>query len=320
MTETLIISNKVNHLIDPQLSIWGWEVPVYLFLGGLAAGALVVSSLVILFGKEEQYKNATGRLIFWGLLFLSVGMGALFLDLEYKVHVWRFYTAFELKSPMSWGSWILMIFYPVSFLLMIATSKTSFSQLRARLGVFDGEGVFAKATQWCELKKNTLAKVGVVTGASLGGYTGVLLSANSARPFWNSSILGVLFLVSGLSTLIAFHLLFVRNHEEHRVFARIDMGLIVFELALLGFWVLGFLNGSEISQRAGHAIMGGNYTELFWIFVVGLGLLTPLVMEWLEERGRKIPVVLTSLLILCGGLALRILMVYAGQETGWITY
>ena len=27
-----------SRLIDPQLHIWGWEIPVYLFLGGMAAG------------------------------------------------------------------------------------------------------------------------------------------------------------------------------------------------------------------------------------------------------------------------------------------
>jgi hypothetical protein len=46
------------------------------------------------------------------LALLTLGMLALFLDLEYKTHVWRLYTTFEPLSPMSWGAWILLLVYP----------------------------------------------------------------------------------------------------------------------------------------------------------------------------------------------------------------
>ena len=44
-------------------------------------------------------------------------MLALFLDLEFKKHVYRFYLAFLPSSPMSWGSWILILVYPAALLL-----------------------------------------------------------------------------------------------------------------------------------------------------------------------------------------------------------
>ena len=34
-------STRANLLVDPFLHVWGWEIPVYLFLGGLAAGLLI---------------------------------------------------------------------------------------------------------------------------------------------------------------------------------------------------------------------------------------------------------------------------------------
>jgi formate-dependent nitrite reductase membrane component NrfD len=40
MREEIIVSGRMNHLIDPQLHIWHWHIPLYLFLGGLAAGIL----------------------------------------------------------------------------------------------------------------------------------------------------------------------------------------------------------------------------------------------------------------------------------------
>ena len=37
-----------SHLIDPQLHIWGWEIPLYLFLGGMAAGLMILTSVLAL--------------------------------------------------------------------------------------------------------------------------------------------------------------------------------------------------------------------------------------------------------------------------------
>jgi formate-dependent nitrite reductase membrane component NrfD len=38
-----LVITRHNEMIDPHLSIWGWEIPVYLFLGGLVAGMMTVS-------------------------------------------------------------------------------------------------------------------------------------------------------------------------------------------------------------------------------------------------------------------------------------
>ena len=32
-------TTRHNPLIDPQLAVWSWEIPVYLFLGGVVADA-----------------------------------------------------------------------------------------------------------------------------------------------------------------------------------------------------------------------------------------------------------------------------------------
>ena len=43
-----------SRLIDPQLHVWGWEIPVYLFLGGMAAGLMIVTSLLALRRGERS--------------------------------------------------------------------------------------------------------------------------------------------------------------------------------------------------------------------------------------------------------------------------
>src|SRR5919206_4065945 len=107
-----------SNLIDPQLHVWGWEIPVYLFLGGLAAGTMILSALLV--GRKGQRSAAARWLGFAPAALLSIGMLALFLDLANKLHVWRFYLAFRWTSPMSWGAWILVVVYPVSLLTGLA--------------------------------------------------------------------------------------------------------------------------------------------------------------------------------------------------------
>ena len=43
---TEITTTRANEMIDPTMHVWGWEIPVYLFLGGLAAGIMVLGSLL----------------------------------------------------------------------------------------------------------------------------------------------------------------------------------------------------------------------------------------------------------------------------------
>ena len=43
-----ITSTRHNHLIDPVLHAWSWEIPLYLFVGGIVAGMMVIGGLAML--------------------------------------------------------------------------------------------------------------------------------------------------------------------------------------------------------------------------------------------------------------------------------
>src|SRR4029453_6144983 len=102
----------------PHLHAWGWEIPVYLFLGGWTAGILVLCGWALFKGRhsgrrEGAFGLASSRLFGLGLALISLGMLALFLDLSGKAHVWRLYVVLSPRSPMSWGAWILLLVSPV---------------------------------------------------------------------------------------------------------------------------------------------------------------------------------------------------------------
>src|SRR5674476_924126 len=109
MNEELIISGRENLMVDPHLQIWHWPIPLYLFLGGLAAGILFFAALYYLMGKEKEYPTAVRKVPFIAPVLLIIGLAALFFDLRHKAYFWQLYTAIRLQSPMSWGAWTLLV-------------------------------------------------------------------------------------------------------------------------------------------------------------------------------------------------------------------
>lgn len=312
MKEELIVSGRMNPEVDPILHIWGWEIPLYLFLGGLAAGILFFAALYTLLGKESQYKAAVNKAPLLTPVILILGLVALFLDLNHKPYFWQLYTTIKLQSPMSWGAWILLIITPISFIwaaLNIKEIIPGWNWKYTWLIQFES---------WCRKQIIPIAWITAISAIILGIYTGILLSAFNARPLWNTSILGPLFLTSGLSTGAATIMLISSNHEERKVFARIDLLLIAIELFLITHMFMGFMASTQVQIDAARLFLGGPFTAPFWIFVVSLGLVIPAILEVLEIFKKEVPVLITASLVLFGGIMLRFIITFAGQASRWL--
>jgi formate-dependent nitrite reductase membrane component NrfD len=312
MREEIIVSGRMNPLIDPQLHIWHWQIPLYLFLGGLAAGILFFAALFYLRGKENEYRATVKLAPMIAPVLLVLGLLALLLDLRHKFYFWQLYTTIRLQSPMSWGAWTLMVVTPLSFIWAAIHLRDVFPK-------WDWKYQWLKNLEAFFIRyKKVLAWIMAVFSIILGVYTGILFSAFNARPLWNTSILGPLFLVSGLSTGAATIILFSKNHKEKKVFARIDILLIAVELFLIIHMFMGFLASTQVQIDAANLFLGGPYTAPFWMLVVVMGLILPAVLESLELMKFKVPVYFPAILVLFGGLMLRFILAYAGQMSRWL--
>jgi len=311
MKEITITSGRMNPGIDPILHAWGWEIPIYLFLGGLAAGILIFSAVYYLRGKADEYKFAVKFAPLSIPVLLSIGLLALFLDLTHKLYFWRLYTTIRWESPMSWGAWTLLAIFPLS----VFWAVSFLPEIRPDLKL---PALLSKGINLLLPFRKVMAWALIIISLILGMYTGILLSAFNARPFWNTSILGPLFLVSGLSTGAAFTILFSKDEQERKKFSSIDMALIAIELFLIVHLFMGFLAGTEVHIQAAELFLGGPYTAVFWTFVVALGLVLPLLTEALEMNGYHLPAQLPAVFVLIGGLILRFIVVDAGQSSRWL--
>ncbi len=312
MKEELFASGRNIPNIDPYLNIWHWQIPIYLFLGGVAAGILFFAGVFTILGKENKMSATVKKAPLLVPFLLIFGLFMLFLDLKHKLFFWQLYTTIRLESPMGWGAWVLMIITPISILW-------SASYVREVFPNWDWKYDFLKTFEaWLIKYRLWIAWPMAVYAVILGIYTGILLSAFNARPLWNTSILGPLFLVSGMSTAAAVIIMLSKDHKERKIMGRIDLLLIVIELFFIVHLLMGFLAGSEAQINAANLFLGGKFTAPFFTFVVLLGLIFPALLEIFELKGYKVPIYIPAILVLLGGLIFRFLMVEAGQLTRYL--
>lgn len=81
---------------------------------------------------------------------------------------------------------------------------------------------------------------------------------------------------------------------------------------------MGFMASNAVQIEAAQLFLGGEFTRAFWLFVVGLGLVIPAILEIIEMRGIKIPSFIVALLVLTGGIMFRFIMVEAGQSSSFV--
>ncbi len=318
MQEELFTSGRHIPRIDPSLEIWHWPIALYLFLGGLAAGILFFAALFYVLGKEKEYPAAVKITSIVPPIALSLGLLALVYDLTHPLFTWQLYTTFRIESPMSWGAWVLMIVTPLSFLWAFSYYRETYANIESKLRLFERFKFLNNFENFIVKNRIKIAYALIPLSLILGVYTGILLSAFNARPLWNNAILGPLFLTSGLSTGAAAIILLSKSVKEKHLFGKIDLALIIVELALIVHMIMGYYAGSQVQLEAMELLVGGEFTLMFFGFVVLLGLLVPAILELIELIGYKVPVIVPALLVIIGGLIFRFVMIEAGQLTRYL--
>ena len=293
---------------------WQWYIVWYFFIGGLAGGCYFLAAVIDLFGRRADRPLA--RLGYY-VAFPAVVLSGLLLtaDLTRPLRFWHmlverntFEPTFKYWSPMSIGSWALMIFGVftlVSFLAALADDDRVRSPLLRRL-------------QWPAWRAfgapSALGKIVAVLGGTAGfyiaGYTGILLAVTN-RPIWSDTpLLGMLFIVSAASTSAALLILLAQRAGSQPPgladLQRFDVSMIVLELLVLAAVVVSLGPVLEAWLNA--------WGVLLVIGVVILGLIVPLVLSFRAGHIGAANMTISSILVLIGGLLLRIVVVLSSES------
>ncbi|KLU60801.1 polysulfide reductase, NrfD [Peptococcaceae bacterium CEB3] len=294
---------------------WGLLIVVYLFTAGVSAGAMVASNAAFLLGGDRYERVAR-----WGAYLapfpIAFGTGVLLLDLGSPLNFYHLFMTLQYKSPMSWGSWAILLFTLLSLLYLYLWLPP-----RYQVG-----HVIKRVRAW----KGGLAKGMPILAVSVASYTGVLLNA-ADRPLWQIALLPELFLVSAMSTgvaavgvAVALSRRWRASHEEKLSLALVDIVLVGIELLIFGAMMIDSQIGTLNQQLAYAVLWTGSYAAAFWIMIMILGLVVPLILKIVEVRGRlpwkwnEWVGLGSSLLVLVGGFFVRYVITYAGQMTGWL--
>ena len=329
MEERLLQTARDIEGLYPHTHIWGLPIAIYLFLGGLAAGILLFATLYYLRGKAEDMPFTVKIAPIFTFVFIIFGLFLLIFDLHHKVFAFQLFTTFRIESPMSWGAWTLAIvsifslLWPLSFIdsIEIYLDERGWKRIvriTRAIKAFEHRWSLPRLVIWFFRKyRDFFAYILLFLSIILGIYTGILLSAFNAHPLWNNPILGPLFLTSGVSTGSAFVMWLSNNTKERSLMSVIDMALIAIELFFIVHMIMGMQAGPEAFKQAADLFLGGQFTVIFWVIFVGFGLILPFTLEALELRGFHIPPAFPGILVLVGGLLFRIIMVEAGQMSGY---
>ena len=282
---------------------WQWLVILYFFFGGLAGGSYVIAVLADFFGDASDRRLA--RLGYYVAL-PAVIIGGLLLtaDLTRPDRFWHMLVMsergrpmFKSWSPMSVGSWGLMVFGGFAFLSFLAVLAESGRAPAALSGLRHGR------------LGRIIGALGGLSGFFLAGYTGVLLAVTN-RPIWSDTpLLGLLFLVSAASISAAALILLglwqgVGSHSIARL-SHMDGWLIVLELLVLIAFVASLGSVARVWVSA--------WGVLLLLGVVLAGLVVPLALHWRPRLLGGLSAPAAAVLVLVGGLVLRVVIVLAAE-------
>jgi protein NrfD len=284
---------------------WGWWIVFYFFFGGLAGGSYFLAVLIDLFGRLEDRPLARlGYYIAFPCVLVS-GL-LLTLDLHRPLRFWHmliesntFQPMFKYWSPMSVGSWALLIFGVFTLLSFLGALAEA-----GRLAWPAGHRLRPPG-----VPGGVIAVIGGLFGFYIAGYTGVLLAVTN-RPIWSDTpLLGMLFVVSAASISAALMILLSERSRWTMpglaALHRFDAWVIALELIVL---IAVMISLGPVFRAWLNA-----WGILLFLGVIVMGMLIPLALYW---RGRwlgELNVATAAVLVLVGGFILRLVIVFSAE-------
>jgi polysulfide reductase chain C len=301
----------LSRVLHPQEQ-WEWPIAAYLYLAGLGAGALAVG----LIADWILHPNIPSKAILrWGVILVTIGAPFLILDLGKKL---RFLNA----SLNPWTSWAGRGFLILSTLMITGLIIFGVSLLPSVLPLLN-----IKVPTWInpDLRIFRILEVVVVVVAiGTAAYTGIFLKSTRYITLWNTWFLPVLFTVSAFSTgtmgiivsLLGYGLIIDKQVviDLSHTLMPVEQICVLLEAVVLAAFVVLRYRAGETGTRSVRLLLTGKLRFVFWVGIVALGLVFPIILENVYSRFPDYPALLyvTGASLLTGGFFLRYGIVKGG--------
>ncbi len=307
--------------------VWDEIIAIYLFLLGISAGATMIAVLLKrsgIAGSNPSENNIIRCAAIIAPTTLLLGLTILIFHLTKPWTFWYLMFNYHHTSIMSMGVMLFQVYMVFLLLWLAFIFKTLVAQLINRF--LPKLAFINNIIEKLERFSSPVEIILIFLSVLLGAYTGFLLSALISYPMLNNPVLPALFLASGTSSGIAAlmiaSLLFTKEstHSPALNFVhKFELPVVLIEAFLLFAFCIGlFLGGGQKTVALYNAIGGGFWSYVFWIGLVGIGLIAPLFLNTVASetvKHRKGFILFVAGLSLFGVLCLRFWALYAGQMT-----
>lgn len=278
---------------------WGAWVAFYIYFVGLSAGAFLVSTLSIVFGVKAMHV-VEREAVFAAIVAMIVALTFVLVDLGQMDRLWHPFVWRQEASVLSWEVHAYLLYIAVlmgELYFLTRQDLVSMSQsgdgLRSRIAEILTLGRTGTDSEALGADRRWLKRLGII-GIPLAivfvhGGTGNLFAVAAANEYWFSALFPVIFItsavVSGLGLVALLYVLRTKlTHEvlDHALVAKMSallVGFIIIDASLKtleAFVGLYSLHPGDVD--AWITIATGEMWWSFWIVMVGLGWILPLIL------------------------------------------
>lgn len=266
-------------------------VVLYLFLAGMGAGLYLAASFVGASARRQLRAPRELLLVHQKALIVAlvlVCVGALFLVLDLGVPQ-KMLLVFRrpFGSIISLGAWLIALF----------AGCLTLNNILYRLFFT----LSSPITKVLKVLTDILA-LGVIL------YTGFFVMGQKAISFWESFVVVILFAASSLSSgLAAFAIISQFSSRtaypssSAQTASQVDTALIIVEVVALTGLLIAQANGDAAARESVYRLMSGDLAWAFWIFLVGVGLVTPLALDLFGNPQRTPFLLIVKGFAVCAG-------------------
>ncbi|RDB62776.1 polysulfide reductase [Gordonibacter sp. 28C] len=285
-----------------NLDSWGLYITCFMFLVGLSAGGLIISSAPRVFGMEGF--GGISKIAVWTSICCTVlAIGFVVVDLGQPLRLWELFAYSNLGSPLMWDIIVLATYLILSIVYLWATLRF--------------EGGKGSATSL-----RAISAIALVCAILVHSVTAWIFGLQQGREMWHTALLGPWFVSSALVCGVALVLVVVIALRKAG-YLQLDQKNIVKMVKLLGVFVCVdlYFFGCDLLTEAFPAGSGADIVAMlttgplalfFWIEVIGCAITA--VIAFTPKLRTNPLIVVGALLAIVGIFCKRVQLLVGGFQ------
>ncbi len=291
-----------------NMDSWGLYITCFMFLVGLSAGGLIISSVPRAFGMKGF--GGISKVAVWSSICCTVlAIGFVVVDLGQPLRLWELFVYSNLGSPLMWDIVVLGTYLILSIVYLWATLR-------------------AEAGKVSDVALRAISVIALVCAVLVHSVTAWIFGLQQAHEFWHTALLAPWFVSSALVCGVALVLVVVIALRKVG-YMELDQSHIVKLTKMLGAFILvdlyffgcdlltsAFPGGSGVEVVA--MLTTGSLAPFFWMEIIGCAVAA--VICFAPKLRTNPLIVIASLLAIVGIFCKRVQLLVGGFQIPNLDY